>query len=264
MSASTPSPASAPGSASGDRSSTGSDAAQANGAAGDATEGRDAPTDGDGGAESFVETSYGIVTENGRWYHATAEMLEAYAGEVLKVVPLKTLLQRADRWIEAPRTITLWALPALLATGSPLLAAGAALAVYLALKLLAPSAPIPLAVQVVGGMQNVVGQAAYYVLTLSALATSGGEVAVGVGLAGFVLLRWQLVDRAAAPLVRPLLQRIYPLPVTDQVLRGLIVRLALKHRLQLSHIDDLAGEIMENWGEKPDDPPRPGDDSKRD
>jgi hypothetical protein len=56
---------------------------------------------------------------------------------------------------------------------------------------------------------------------------------------------------------------MYPLPVPDQVLRGLIVRTALKHRLELPQLDEMAREMMEMFGDsskEPDDPPagRPG------
>jgi hypothetical protein len=45
---------------------------------------------------------------------------------------------------------------------------------------------------------------------------------------------------------------LYPLPVPDQVLRGLIVRTALKHRLELPQLDEMAHEMMEMFGDSPD------------
>jgi hypothetical protein len=70
--------------------------------------------------------------------------------------------------------------------------------------------------------------------------------AVGVGLGGFVLLRWGVLEWASGYLIRPLRRALYPLPVADQVLRGLIVRVALKHRLSLPQVDDITEDILEN------------------
>jgi hypothetical protein len=36
------------------------------------------------------------------------------------------------------------------------------------------------------------------------------------------------------------------LPVADQVLRGLIVRVALKYRLSVPQVDDITKDILEN------------------
>jgi len=65
--------------------------------------------------------------------------------------------------------------------------------------------------------------------------------------------------------LRPLRRRLYPLPVTDQVLRGLIVRAALKYRVSVPQVDALTSDILENWGARTesDDPDRtPSPDSE--
>jgi hypothetical protein len=217
----------------------------------DSADRSDAP-DADG-TPPYVETPYGIVTGRGRWYHATEEMLRDYAGEVFDYVSLPTLLERSDRWVDSARTVALWIVPPLLLAVSPAWAAAGALGGYVAWKVLSPSFPTPLAVRVIAGMQKVAVQAGYYVILLSVVATSGDYLALTVGLVAFVLLRWGIVDWVLTPLLRPLLQELYPLPVADQVLRGLIVRIALKHRLRLSQLDDMASDILDNWGRRPDD-----------
>jgi hypothetical protein len=214
---------------------------------------RDPRADASAGADpTFVATPYGIGTDGGNWYHATREMLEAYAGAVFDHQPLGTLLRRADQWLDAPRTLTVWLLPVLLLALPPVWAASASAGGYVLLRILAPSVPHPVAARVIGWMRPAAVQGAYYVFTLSILAADEAFAALGIGLAGFVLLRWGLVDRALSPVLEPILRQLYPLPVPDQVLRGLIVRTALKHRLELPQLDEMAHEMMEMFGDSPD------------
>jgi hypothetical protein len=209
---------------------------------------------------SFVETPYGLGTERGRWYHATREMLEAYAREVFAYRSLETLLRRSDQWLDAPRTVALWLLPVLLLTLPPAGAAGATLAAYSAVRLLSPAFPHPAVARGLGWMQKVALQGGYYVFTLSILAAGDAFVALGIGLAAFVLFRWGAVDAALTPALQPVLRRLYPLPLPDQVLRGMIVRTALQHRLELPHLDEMTRDILDAWGpgSNEDDGPRPG------
>jgi hypothetical protein len=194
----------------------------------------------------YVDTPYGILTEGGRWYHVTEQDVENYAGAVLDHVSLEQLLRWADTWMESAKTVVLWGLPPLL-WGLPAgWAAGGALGLFVVWALLSPALPSLPAVRVVSGLNHVLAQALYYAVAMSALAAAGMYTAVGVGLAGFVLLRWGVLGWAAGYVVRPLQRTLYPLPVADQVLRGLIVRVALKHRLSLPHVDDITRDILAN------------------
>lgn len=206
------------------------------------------------GSSSYVDTPYGILTEGGRWYHVTEEDVNDYAGAVLDHVSLEQLLDWADTWIDSVRTVVLWALPLLL-WGLPVSwALGGALALFLAWALVSPALPSLLAVRVVSGLAHVLVQALYYVLTMSAFAAAEMYTALGVGLCGFILLRWGLLEWAAGYLLRPVHRTLYPLPVADQVLRGFIVRVALKHRLSVPQVDDITENIINNLhGHKDED-----------
>jgi len=142
-----------------------------------------------------------------------------------------------------------------LLTLPPLWAAILGGALYVMLEMLAPSIPHPTAARVIGWMRGAAVQGAFYVFTLSILAAQEAFTALGIGLAGFILFRWGVVDRVFTPVLRPVLRVLYPLPVPDQVLRGLIVRTALKHRLELSQLDDMASDMMNMWSDRPDEPP---------
>lgn len=206
-------------------------------------------------ASSYVSTPYGLVTAAGRWYHIPEEGARAYAGDVLDHVSLETLVSWADVWVESPRTVTLWALPILLWGLSTVWAAVSALGLYLGWMVLSPVAPRIAAVRMISGLGNVALQGAYYVLGLSVLAVMGHVEAVGLGLAAFVLLRWGVVDWAGRALRQMLHPWLYPLPVTDQVLRALIVQAALKYRVSVPQVDALASDILANWSTRTDAEP---------
>ena len=194
----------------------------------------------------YVDTPYGILTEGGRWYHVTEQEVQDYAGAVLDHVSLEQLLRWADTWTDSAKAITLWGLPLLL-WGLPVgWAVGGAIVLFVGWALLSPALPSLLAVRVVTVLDHVLAQSLYYVLTMSFFAAAEQYAAVGVGLGGFILLRWGVLEWMSGYLIRPLQQALYPLPVADQVLRGLIVRVALKHRLSLPHVDDITEDILEN------------------
>lgn len=198
------------------------------------------------GSSSYVDTPYGILTEGGRWYHVTKQDVQNYAGAVLDYVSLEQLLRWADSWVGSAKTVVLWSFPLLL-WGLPVGGAVAgALGLFVAWALLSPALPSLFAVRAVTLLDHVFAQALYYVLTMSAFAAAEMHAAVGVGLVGFVLLRWGVLEWAAGYVLRPLQRMLYPLPIADQVLRGLIVRVALKHRLSLPQVDDITEDILEN------------------
>lgn len=206
----------------------------------------------DDDSPSYVATPYGLVTPAGRWYHIPEEDVRSYAGNVLDHVSLDRLVQWADAWVDSPRTVALWALPPLLWRLPAGWAAGAAAVLYIGWALASPALPRVGIVRVAAGLSHVLVQGAYYVATLSALAAIEDYAAVGTGLAAFALFRWGIVEWVFRKGLRPLRRRLYPLPVTDQVLRGLIVRAALKYRVSVPHVDAITSDILENWAARSD------------
>jgi hypothetical protein len=207
--------------------------------------------------DTYVSTPYGLFTTAGHWYHIPESEARAYAGAVLDHVSLDTLVRWADAWVESPRTVALWALPALLWALPVGWAVGAALGLYVAWALGSPSVPAVAAARTMTVLQRRAVQGLFYAGALSALAVTGHLPATFVGLGAFVLFRWGVLDWTAQIGLRPLQQLLYPLPVTDQVLRGLIVRAALKHRVSVPQVDALATDILANWHARTDADPDP-------
>lgn len=196
----------------------------------------------------YVDTPYGILTAAGYWYHVTEQGLRDYAGEVFEHVSLGRLLRWADVWVGSATTVVLWVLPLLLWGLPEGWAVVCAVALYLGWAVASPALPGIIAVRVVSALDHVLAQALYYVTAMSALAAAEQYMAVATGLSGFVLLRWGVVRWVFEYGLQPLRRVLYPLPVADQVLRGLIVRVALKYRLSLPQVDAITQDILENWG----------------
>lgn len=206
----------------------------------------------DGPPPTFVNTPYGMVTAAGRWYHIPEEQARDYAGEVLDHISLEDLVERADLWIDSPRTVALWLMPLVLWGLSPVWAVATTAGLYLGWALASPAVPSLWGTRAVRLLSSTLAQGGYYTVVLSLFAMADRFAAVGVGLAAFVLFRWGIVDWAVRGGLRALRRRLYPLPVTDQILRGLMVRAALRHRVSVPQVDAITQDILDNWGARTD------------
>jgi hypothetical protein len=195
----------------------------------------------------FVDTPRGIFTSSGVWFHAREGAIREYAEDVFEYESLPDLLHQAEVWLRSPRTLALWVLPAALLAGMPGVAVAGALVLYLAWAVLGPSfvnRPLLWSFRVLDLMPL---QLAGYAVVLSVLGIAGHYLAVAVGLAGFILLRWGIVDQMFAPLIERVHRTIYPLPASDQVLRGLLRRAAMKYRVSLPELDRMERGIWDTW-----------------
>ncbi|GIV62248.1 hypothetical protein GQ464_017935 [Rhodocaloribacter litoris] len=213
-------------------------------------------------AQTYVDTPKGIFTASGVWFRTREADLVSYAGPVLRRVPLPGLLARAEAWLRSPETLVLWCLPVLLWWVPPVPAVTGALGLYLGWSLLSPAWVSPGLDRLVRLLSRVEVQAIYYVVWLSGMALSGRQAALWTGVAGFVVIRWGGLARVLGPVIDRLHRRLYPLPRADQVLRALIVRLALKHRLSLPELDQMEARILKTWSKRtskssPTYPPKP-------
>jgi len=207
----------------------------------------------EGERSAYVSTPMGLFTERGIWFHIPEEALRSYAGPVLDHVSVDTLVDWSSTWLRSPRVLTLWLLPAILwfsaSQAWPWAAGvGIALAFHVLWTLAGPSLVSTKMVRAFRWLDEMLLQALMYVFTLSMLASSGAHAETVVGLTGFVLLRYGLVDRAVAFLIRPLRSAIYDLPPADQILRAFLIRIALNQRLPIPQLDDMASEMLDRWG----------------
>lgn len=195
----------------------------------------------------FVDTPRGIFTSSGVWFHAREEAIREYAADVFEHEPLPVLLQQAEVWLRSPRTLALWALPAGLLAGVPLLAVSGALVLYLIWAVLGPSFVNRPFLWVFRVLDMMPLQVIWYAVVLSLLGIAGHYLALTIGLGGFILLRWGLVEKLFEPLVERAHRSLYPLPASDQVLRGLLRRAAMKYRVSLPELDRMERDIWDTW-----------------
>lgn len=182
---------------------------------------------------AYVSTPQGIFTASGVWFAATEEALQRYAADLFERVPLPVLLRRAERWLHSAQALAVWVLPFVLLVLPPLAAAGVALTLFIGWKVLSPSFVSRVGAAVLGVLGRPVVQGLFYVFMLSILAAQARYAALGVGIAGFVLLRWGLIERVVHPLMRRLWRSLYALPVPDQVLRAFMLRAAMRNGVGL-------------------------------
>lgn len=192
---------------------------------------------------AYLDTPGGLITASGVHFHTTRALLEQYAGPVLEVVGLDTLVDRAEVWLRSGQTLALWSLALLLLVLPPLGAALAALTLYLGWETLGPSFVSQRLVAVLRVLEKPLVQAALYVAVLSYLGSQGSVAAVGIGLAGFVLMRWRVIPLALRPILKLLRRPLYTLPPPDQVLRAFVLRAALRHDIDLPQLERLKRDL---------------------
>lgn len=196
---------------------------------------------------SYVDTPQGIFTAAGVWFRTTRKELEHYAGPVFEHESIERLIERSEVWLRSPQSLAVWLLPVFLWLIEPVPAGLATLTVYVGWKTLGPSLVNRTLGRVFEMLDPVWLQGAYYVGVLSYLAALGQIPDVWMGLAGFILLRWGIVERVTDLLVRIIWSTLYAMPINDQILRGFIIRAAMKYRVSLPQLDTLERRIIEKF-----------------
>lgn len=192
----------------------------------------------------YVDTPRGIFTAAGTWFRTTEALLEAYAAPLLARKPLVHWLEQADRWLQLPLLVFLWTLPVLVGYLGPLTALSISLGLYVLTGALLPLVILPQMASLLHLLAKPWLIGLYYVVILSLLAWQGMQEAVWTGLAGFVLGRWQLLERLLRPLWDRGLQALYRLPLPDRVLRAVLVRAALTERVPLPELQAMEREML--------------------
>lgn len=196
---------------------------------------------------AFVSTEKGIFTETGTWFTATEDDISEYAGAVLKVRPLPRLLAEADLWLRSPQILAVWSALPLLHVLPPVAGVLATATCYLGWAVVGPSFVNLASVPVLRVADHVLLQGAAYVVVLSIWASAGAFGAVWGGVLVFVLLRWGIMERLTRLLEKPMQRSLYHLPVSDQVLRAIIVRSGMKHGVKLPQIEEMEQKIRQKW-----------------
>lgn len=196
---------------------------------------------------SFVDTPRGIFTAAGVWFRTTQDELERYAGGVLEHESIEQLIERTEVWLRSAQTLTVWLFPAFLLLIDPLPAALAALTIFIGWRSLGPSLVTRSLERVLRVLDFVWLQGAYYVGLLSYFAAVEHFAGVWAGLAGFILIRWGIVEKVTDLLVRLIWGTLYRMPIADQILRAFIIRAALKYHVSLPQLDQLERRIVERF-----------------
>ncbi len=193
----------------------------------------------------WAESATGIMTVEGVTFHTTFADLNAFAPDVIERYGMDALLKMATTWYRLPTTKGLLVLIALLPFAAIWQSIAVGLAVWFFAAVVSPSTVFVAVMKPLGWLSHPVVQGLLYVLVLSILAAEGDLAAVGVGLAAFVVLRWQLLDRLLGRLVAIFRKPLSPLPAQDAILRNLMVRLALKHGFSVGGTDAMQRRVIE-------------------
>jgi hypothetical protein len=202
----------------------------------------------------YVSTPRGILTRRGTWFRATEDSIEEFAGDLLEREPLSILIERAERWLIAHKNVTLWIFVIVLVLLKPYWVTGVvAGATFVLARLVAPSLGGHFGGRVLKVMEFVPVQFLLYLGLLSIVAAGGDVTRLAVGLVGFMVLRWNVIDLV---LRRPLGQihdSLYSLPRPDQMLRAVIIKSAMRNRIPLPGLQEIERSVLRALGRRDQD-----------
>jgi len=198
-------------------------------------------------AAGWVELPTGIFTADGIWFHTTEAALREFAEPVVEDVGLGPLLMSAGTWFRSADTAAAIALAGMLLLVPAPLALILTILVYLLWSAQAPAFVFIPLVRLFSVMSKAGIQGLLYVIVLSWLGTGGDYVGVGVGLAGFILLRWGLARKALSRGGDSTFASGTDLPRQDRILRNLVLRHAFRLRVTLPSTAAYENRIVEIW-----------------
>ena len=192
----------------------------------------------------YVDTPQGIWTLAGHHFRTTEALLQEYAGPVLARTPLDQLLNKANDWIRSPENLAVCLLPILLLNLPIGQALGITALVYAVWKVLAPALVSVNLLGLFSFIEKVPVQALVYITVLSLLGMREQYLELGIGVGFFVFVRWGGLGLLTNWLFGALHRVLFSVPVNDKILKSLIVRIALRHRLSLPELDAVEEKLV--------------------
>lgn len=199
---------------------------------------------------TFIDTPKGIFTASGRWFRTTEEALADYAGPLIEREPIPRLLEHAEVWLRSPGTVILWVTPFLLWHLGLLQTTLINVFLFVLFALWGPVLASHLLVPLFRVLGHVLMQALFYVTAMSYFAIQGHFDSLTYGLVLFILVRWGLIEKAFNVVLDPLRGRLYNVPYADQVLKAVVVRAAMSHRVPLPELDRIEQFILKQLRRK--------------
>lgn len=199
---------------------------------------------------AYLDTPRGIVTAAGTTFHTTEALLKEYASDVLDYRDTSQLIEDAEVWLGSAATATIWIFPLFLLAVPVWAALLLGILFFCTWSVFAPSAPFLSVLRLFSILEKPVLLAVYYVIAMTLFGWNGQTAAAVVGLGVFVGLRLRLLQLLLHPLIKNISGRLYSLPLPDQVLRAIVVRTALKHRINLAELDHLETSARKAWARK--------------
>jgi len=196
---------------------------------------------------AYIDTPAGILSAGGVRYSTTKALLDDYAKPVFAKVPLERLLVLAEAWQSSPPAVAGLVLLLLLVVSSWPIALAAAILVYGTWAVASPGMATPTGANALRWIGHPVVQGLLFIGGLSALAASGQMAETWTGIAGFIALRLGGAQALLKPVIAPIQDRLYALPIPDQTLRSVIFRTAVKRGVRLDGMAEIESKVRSFW-----------------
>ena len=190
----------------------------------------------------FVETSMGIVTRYGDWFHITSGQIRKYVPGLLEKVSLEELIGAAQAWVKSADSLSLVFLLGMLFLVNPWLAASLTIIFHI-FWYFYKSAMVVIGLNKVFKFINSDGFLLLSSLVvLSVLGMQGYYTEVGIGLFFFFLLKLGLLKRIWNKLADVL---SFSLTLNDRVLKMIIIKYGIYEDVAPPEIREMEEKMKE-------------------
>lgn len=192
-----------------------------------------------------MELPAGIFAAGGIHFHTSEQLLCEFAGDVIERKGLEILLREAVAWTRSSEGVGASALIAMLLFLDPVVALALSLLIYVFWYIYTPLLISPGLSRLISALSSSPVQGVFFIIGLSWLGQQGNLAAVGTGLTGFVLYRWEIIARLINMVFKP--RRQIVLPRQDRILRALLIRHAVSLGITLPILESFEDRIREIW-----------------
>jgi hypothetical protein len=195
----------------------------------------------------FVELPTGIFTAEGIWFHTSESLLRDFAGTAVDRKGLSTLFREAAAWFRSSGTVAVLYLAVALHWLPVTAAAISSIVIFLLWRSFFSHFVLVPLVRASIMLGRPLVQGIVYIVSLSLLGIEGAYAGLIVGLAGFVLYRWGIVEWLFSRLKTLFPGEESPLPLPDRILRALLLRYTVAFGEVNPSIEEYEAKIIEIW-----------------
>lgn len=191
---------------------------------------------------SYIESSLGIITTSGHWFHTKREHIETIAPEIFEHYTLDDLVKAAETWIKSSDSLALLLYFVLVLVISPPLSAILVLLFYLFWYSQKSALATPYLTRLISWINADITLLVIAGIFLSWMGMTGQYLALVIGVVFFFLFKLGLLRWAIDWLFKQFKTGI---TLNDRLLKMIVLKYAIFEGIQVPEIEDMDQKIQD-------------------